>query len=440
MLGRLEAIHSDVALIHLGTNDLGCGQAPAGAASELESVITGLQAGSHDITVAQNIPCSDQSGTRCSEGLTALNGAPASFGSLSIQESSVVVVDTATGFDLDGIRDRRHSIDTGDEFIASHWMEAPQEAGVFRLDRTPLTSAPGMEVAATHTLRKQGSPGMYRPTDAVGSRGMRVGDSGQNDPGRVAETPGAILFVRYAYPPNERGYCGPPEHQTLFEYGTSGVVDPGLIELAPAFEGAWPYLQFIAASAGIPDPLDRRVVEAYWIGNDLLDRIDFKLFGHSLLDRFRPRAGSNWGYLAEAIPTGIVPNHAFHVFGIYPWVGLLGSEHGDHPLRILDRCRIRWGRVVSAGGDEVAVESKPLQWDGRSLRLAPSTTETVVRAVAGAGFVDRLEPGDWVSLHWNWVCDRLDDRKLANLKLFNTRQLEITNHRLAHPGPARVLG
>ena len=198
----------------------------------------------------------------------------------------------------------------------------------------------------------------------------------RTDSGRVPDTAGPILFARYAYPPNERGYCGPPQHQTLLEYGASGVVDGGLVELAQAFEGAWPYLQFIAATTGIADPLDRRVVEAYWIGSDLLDRIDFKLFGDSLLDRFRPRAGSNWGYLAEAIPAGVVPHHAFHVFGIYPWVGLLGSDHGDHPLQILDRCRIRWGRVVSSDGDQVIVESQPLQWDGRSLTLGAPVDRT----------------------------------------------------------------
>jgi hypothetical protein len=249
-----------------------------------------------------------------------------------------------------------------------------------------------------------------------------------------------LLFARYAYPPNERGYCGPAEHQALFEYGSGGVIDAGLVELARSFEGAWPYLQFIAGTTGISDPLDHRVVEAYWIGNELLEQIDFRLFGNSLLERFRPRAGSNWGYLAEAIPAGVVPHHAFHVFGIYPWVGLLGSDHGDHPLQILDQCRIRWGRVVTATDDRVVVESQPLQWDGRSLSLGPPRPEQVVRAIDGAGFVDRIEPGDWLALHWNWVCDRLDERTLTNLKRFNARQLEITNHRLTHPGPAQVLG
>ena len=69
---------------------------------------------------------------------------------------------------------------------------------------------------------------------------------------------------------------------------------------------------------------------------------------------------------------------------------------------MLDRCRIRWGRVVLAQGDQVVVESRPLTWDGRALGLGPPEEETAVRSVDGVGMIDRLEPGDWVSLHWEW--------------------------------------
>ena len=107
-------------------------------------------------------------------------------------------------------------------------------------------------------------------------------------------TNGAILFARYAYPPNELGYCGPPDHKALLEYGSERTFDAGLVELARGFAGAWPYLEFIAAATGIRTPLDRRVVEAYWLGGELLERIDMVRFGNSLLDRFRKRAGQGW--------------------------------------------------------------------------------------------------------------------------------------------------
>jgi hypothetical protein len=172
----------------------------------------------------------------------------------------------------------------------------------------------------------------------------------------VREPAGPLLFSRYAYPPNQLGYCGPADHQALLEYGAVGLVDRGLVQLAQGFAGAWPYLELIAHATGIGDPLDRRVVEAYWVGNALLDRVDMLTFGNSLMDRFRRRSGSAWGHLAEAIPAGAVPHHSFHVFGVYPWVGLLGEGRKvDHPLRVLDRCRIRWGRVVAAEGNEVVV-------------------------------------------------------------------------------------
>lgn len=249
---------------------------------------------------------------------------------------------------------------------------------------------------------------------------------------------GALAFVRYAYPPNELGACGPADHRALFEYGVAGVVDGGLVELASQFTGAWPYLTFIAEQAGIGDPLDARVVEAYWIGNDLLDRVDMGRFGRSLDERFRRRSGPEWASLAAGIPAGGLPHHAFHVFGVYPWVDLLGADRGPHPLHVLDRCRIRWGEVVAVTGDRAVVDSRPLLWDGRALYLGSPVAEAVRVGAGGRSLLPELSPGDAVALHWDWVCDRLTGRQLATLERLTHHQLTITNRRTGHPG--RIVG
>jgi hypothetical protein len=251
---------------------------------------------------------------------------------------------------------------------------------------------------------------------------------------------GLQMFVRYAYPPNLRGFCGPADVSALREYGTSGVVDAGLSELARAFTGPWPYLSMMAASAGMANPFDVRVVEAYWVGNDLLHGVDFATFGNRLESEFKGRAGAGWGHMAESIPAGALPHHSFHVFGVYPWVGLLAQTERGEPLEILDRCRIRWGRVVTSAGDTVVVRSRPLEYDGLQLSLGPLQLETVNQAVGGEGFIDPLQPGEWVSLHWDWVCERLPERRLRNLRRVTAHQLDITNRRLAHPGPQLVMG
>ena len=79
---------------------------------------------------------------------------------------------------------------------------------------------------------------------------------------------GPVLFARYAFGPNRLGYCGPDAVDELFGEATGGHDERALRELARAFEGAWPYLELIARRNGLSDPLDRRVVEAYWLGND----------------------------------------------------------------------------------------------------------------------------------------------------------------------------
>src|SRR5690606_37780439 len=120
--------------------------------------------------------------------------------------------------------------------------------------------------------------------------------------------------------------------------------------------------------------------------------------GQSMEARFRRRAGGRFANLGDSVPGGGLPHHSFHVLCVYPWIGLLTDDRrADQALTVVDRCRIRWGRVVSAHGGTVVVESRPLRWDGRQLGLGLPTTETAVCGVDSLGFVSGLEPGEWVS-------------------------------------------
>jgi hypothetical protein len=253
------------------------------------------------------------------------------------------------------------------------------------------------------------------------------------------EWSGLQLFARYAYPPNERGYCGPGDHLALLEYRTEGIIDGGLAELAKSFTGPWPYLKVMADRTGAGGPFSEKVVEAYWVGNELLDKVGTVDFGNAMEARFKPKVGMRWPGMAEAFPGGI-PHHSFHVFVTYPWVGLLTQSDRGEPLEILDQCRIRWGQVVTVEGETAVVNSRPLTWDGKRLELGQPRPETVTLAIGGLGFTEPLQPGEWVSMHWSWICDRLTSTQLRDLKRFSARQLRMTNEDLAHPGPAMVLG
>lgn len=196
------------------------------------------------------------------------------------------------------------------------------------------------------------------------------------------------------------------------------MTGPELIRLAEGFAGAWPYLQLIAAANRIADPLDERVVAAYWVGNGLLDNVRMAQYGVFLEERFRGRAGRGWESIAAAIPAGAVPHHSFHVFCVYPWTGLLREGRAEPSLRVLDSCRISWGRVLST--DPAVVLRRPLTWDGRALGLGPPEPRQVT-----AGFVTGLRIGDWVSVHWDWVCDRLTVGQVRALRTYTDRHLRL---------------
>lgn len=239
---------------------------------------------------------------------------------------------------------------------------------------------------------------------------------------------GLQLFARYAYPPNERGYCGPQDPQELAAYLRQGTSDPGLMRLARAFDGPLPYLQSIAAAAGTDDPFSQEVVEAYWVGNDLLDHVDDETFRAALHAGFATHPGAEWTRVQAALPGG-VPHHSFHVFVTYPWAGLLRTGRAE-PLRVLDQCRIRWGQVETASPERLLVRSEPLAFDGQQLHLGPARVEDAAQPVDGSQADRPLEPGDWVALHWQWICDRLSSRQVDDLRRHSASQLRLVNERV----------
>lgn len=237
----------------------------------------------------------------------------------------------------------------------------------------------------------------------------------------IARTPdpcdGPRRFARYAAPPNARGFCGPD----AVEFSEVAAAGPAreLRQLATAFEGAYPYLELLAASSASHDPLGDDVVEAYWLGSGLLDRVDAGALGHSLDARFRRRAGRRWTRLESAVAQGCA-NHAFHVLVVSPWVGLMRDGIVDQPLEIVDQCRISWGRVVgSREGAQVGtivVERRPVEWRAGRLELGPVAPSTAFTDIP-------VSDGDVVSLHWGAVCDVISRRQLGWLQWVTGEQL-----------------
>lgn len=236
----------------------------------------------------------------------------------------------------------------------------------------------------------------------------------------AAGAAGPLRFARYAAPPNRLGHCGPSDHQRLWDHAHGGVVDAELLALLAEFDGVVMHLRAIACLGGGRSPLDARVVEAYWVGNRLLDRVSPGACARWLDASLRARGAAS---MLAAGMIEAVPHHNFHVLCMYPWAAQLDGPLGSTALALLDACRIRWGRVMAVEGGTVTVRAQPLVHEGR-LRLG-APTDAHVELTQGFGAPTTVAHGDWVALHWDRVCDRLTVTQVRDLARFTAVALSL---------------
>jgi hypothetical protein len=244
---------------------------------------------------------------------------------------------------------------------------------------------------------------------------------------------GILLSAAHSFMPNRLGYCGPDHNDLLFEACIQGRADERLIPVLREFQGAYPYLRLIAQCNGISDPFDYRVTEAYWIGNELLDGVTAEHLFRHLSDRLRRKLTvPRLKRMFREAGFSLFPHHALHVLH-----GFSSREHGPEPLaypmagdpatiKLMDQCRVSWGQVRALDGDFATVERRQLQYqeDGQ-LVLGPPRRMRVQWRIDGRGFVPGLQLGQFVSMHWNWICSRLGPAQVRQAEHYTRRGLQL---------------
>lgn len=257
---------------------------------------------------------------------------------------------------------------------------------------------------------KTGSLYVFPPATATAAAGAGEG------------TDGMLLFARFAFMPNHLGYCGDDFNTALLAYIKEGTTDQGLRRHLNAFSGALPYLQVIAESNGIADPFDTRVVEAYWIGNDLLETVDWALHARRLHERFKGRVSPATVDLLVGKPrAGARAHHSFHVFDVSFRTGL---PQGDAAL---DLCRIGWGTITAVDPGAFTVTYRPIVARQGRLSLGEPQPERVLRAMGEDHFLDEASVGDVIAFHWRWACLTLAPTQVKNLERYTLGMLALAN-------------
>lgn len=238
---------------------------------------------------------------------------------------------------------------------------------------------------------------------------------------------GNLVFAKYAYSPNKLGYCGPDNYRGIFDYCVAKQSDEGLVELLKGFEGAYPYLKLIAHANRLKDPFDKRVVEAYWIGNELLNNVSTQDFYDSIKNRFSKKINKNaMKWLLTKPPAGAKPHHSFHVLDVYTKTGLIRSGIRTNILETINNCLIMWGRVNHITCSAKHVTRVEIQYQPIILQKGKLVFGEKKEKIIESLFI-QPKNGDQVSFHWGKVCDILSEEELVNLKKWTAYHLGIAN-------------
>jgi hypothetical protein len=188
----------------------------------------------------------------------------------------------------------------------------------------------------------------------------------------------------------------------------------------------YPYLRHIAEANRIEDPFDDRVVEAYWIGNELLEHIEKKKFYHHLVDglKLKKKLGRSFALVEAKLEQNAVPHHSFHVFDIWKRTGHVEQAH---TLESMDECRISWGTVTAVAGPSITVLTKPLRYAEEKLYLGDEVEKKINRKLETTYDIEQLTPGDIVSIHWSVPCEKITAKQAKTLEHYTRRHIALAN-------------
>ena len=234
-------------------------------------------------------------------------------------------------------------------------------------------------------------------------------------------------FLNYSYEPYRLHFCGPQDDKSgkvVDDFLKGRKISANRLDkVAGEFVGVYPYLELIAEKNKL-EPLDEQVVEAYWIGNNLLKQVTSQDLKDLIFKKFVGQGKlsvAEGERLALGVPNRAVAHHSFHVLyvgSVTDTVQLVG--------KLLDLCRISWGKVIGYSGDTIKVRYRPLIVKPNDLRLGRDEVEKEIKW--NKQVLPKVIENQIVTFHWGMASEIISEDQVRNLEKYTLRNIDaITN-------------
>jgi len=230
---------------------------------------------------------------------------------------------------------------------------------------------------------------------------------------------GPRIAALYGLIPNRLGLCG-PQQELLKKFISGKLSIPEIIPTLEKFEAAYAYYKFIAHKNKIASPFNKKVVEAYWLGNELLDKFTAEDLRELIIKRFcRPGLLSKKEAIVRAklIPEGSKPHHSFHVLVLG---SVTGSVDFSGKTKLKDVCRVGWGQATQLKKNKIVVSYAPLA--GKKNIVFGKLVKKTINW--DKEILPEIEVGDWVSFHWKHAIQKLNEENIINLYKYTQNTLD----------------
>ena len=236
---------------------------------------------------------------------------------------------------------------------------------------------------------------------------------------------GIDLCGRFGLAPNLRGYCGDPKFRNPFSKYLENPSKENSTRLRKElgkFGTQKAYLETIAQANGIDDIYDYDVVEAFWIGNRLLDSVKAEdvitLFEKKWVAR-KFVSKSRAKEIIDSLPKKLPPlQHTFH-----PYLAGFVSKKAPKSARNKDLCRPSWAKVVDLdfGKEKIVVKRKPIVYSEGKFVFGKEKTEKLPFKVGKIPLVK--EGAKNVACHWGVAVKELSRKEESAMKKYSGRIL-----------------
>lgn len=228
------------------------------------------------------------------------------------------------------------------------------------------------------------------------------------------------LNSRFSLPPNSLGYCGKNSASEKFKACVVNGKCGGIENELKQFIVLYPYLRTISKISRL-SKFSYKVIESYWLGNDLLSKAKQKDYG-ILLDFFEKQGVPDWliKELKAKKPKKFIPTHLFQVLHVG-----VGRASGSVPYNIetINNCMIRWGKVEKVNKTTAKINLNSLKKTPGIYKL--SLVEETFPYIPS--FVQGIKAGDIVAVHWKQITKILTENEASKLSHWTKEVLKAIN-------------